>query len=332
METGLRKRLASFLLTLVMVSPCAAGVERAPGEPSRTARAAPLQWKATGFPARRVARVSYPELQAATIAGLEKRNQAVSAGPLQIGIGRMLPGSRAAVPAIQWLVLADGSSLGRLEVTSPLAMGLRVGLQVKAMDARAEFRFAGSDNPARIVAMASGRQLMKRADAHGLYWTPLTDGQSQAIEIWLPPGVSRSALALQASQVSHLVANRSSHFTLAKGIGDSSACQIDTSCRVDTLGPDFVDAKNAVAQMTFVRDGASFLCTGTLLADSLASSQIPYFLTNGMCLLDQQAASTLNTFWGFEATSCGSGIARETVQLSSGAELLMEPRRADFPP
>ena len=74
-------------------------------------------------------------------------------------------------------------------------------------------------------------------------------------------------------------------------------------------------------------DGFTYLCTGTLLNDSLASNT-PYFLSASHCLDSATAARTLNTFWFFDAVECGSTAVPPYVQQASGATMLA--RSADW--
>src|SRR5690606_24690342 len=117
-------------------------------------------------------------------------------------------------------------------------------------------------------------------------------------------------------------------------IGESESCNVDTACRVGELGADFVSAKNAVAHMQFVIAGeGTYICTGTLLADTVSASQIPYFYSANHCIDNQTVASTLNTFWKYEATGCRSGIVAAKVQLAGGATYLYsDPDTSDSVP
>ena len=315
--------LAGALLSL---APCASATQRVPSERSKAAPAtmAPA-WRAAVFPAGQVSRMQYKEMSAARILKLQIYNAGRRLKPTQIGIARIASGEAlaSALPALQWKASVGGGSVARIEVMSPVALGLRVGLKVDGLDPRAELRFAGSADPSRVVAMMTGGEVRKLADAKGLFWTPSTDGEKQFIEIYLPAGVPRSGARLQAPQLSHLLANSLDDFKILEKIGESESCNVDTACRVGELGANFVSAKNAVAHMQFVIAGeGTFICTGTLLADTVATSKIPYFYSANHCIENQTVASTLNTFWKYEATGCGSGVVAANVQLAGGATYL----------
>jgi hypothetical protein len=181
-----------------------------------------------------------------------------------------------------------------------------------------------------VVAAVTVAQAQRLPAGDGLYWSPSTDGEAQFIEIYRPAGVPASAAQLRAPTLSHLLANSRNDFKIVSKIGESGSCNVDTACRVAELGPHFVNAKNAVAHMQFVVDGDTYICTGTLLADTTPGTQVPYFYGANHCFSDgppvptavQAVANTLNTFWNYEATACKSGVSAQRTQLSGGATYL----------
>lgn len=329
--------LLAGCLTASTALSSATAAERAPGEPSRTPVPVEVQWKAAAFPSTRVARLRYRELETVRLLDVQQRN---SRQPkvVQVGLPRQarLEAGHGRLPSLRWMAVAGGMA-ARFEVRSPDALALRIGLHVDRLDDRAEFRFAGSDEPSRIVAIMRGGEISRLRDARGLFWTPSTDGESQTVEVFLPKGVPASAVRLSAPQVSHLLANSRNDFKLIKKIGESGACNVDTACRVLELGQHFVNAKNAVAHMQFVKNGATYMCSGTLLADTTPRTQIPYFYSAHHCFGEgepvpsamQAVANTLNTFWNYEATSCGSGVSAPRTQVSGGAQYLYSSASTD---
>jgi hypothetical protein len=85
----------------------------------------------------------------------------------------------------------------------------------------------------------------------------------------------------------------------------------------------FVNSTKAVAKILFTQDdGDTFVCSGTLLND-LSSSGTPYFFTANHCINSATAARTMNTFWFFDAVSCGDHVSIPNyVQQATGATLL----------
>lgn len=320
-------------LLMALAAPVAA-VERAHGERSWSKAQAAPHWQLARYPASQVARLQYREIGLDRLLHLQRSNAARRIKPTQVGLGRRaaIEGAQPTLPPLKWVGVGRGAAVARIEVRSRDALALRVGLQVDRLDDRIELRFAGSDDPSRVVAAMRGAEVKPLLSAQGLFWTPSTDGEAQVIEIFRPAGVAAVSVRLQAPQVSHLVANSRNDFKLIEKIGESGSCNVDTSCRVAQLGQHFVNAKNAVAHMQFVQGGSTYICTGTLLADTSPATQIPYFYGANHCFADgegapvpslmQAVANTLNTFWNYEATGCGSGISTVRTQLPGGAAYL----------
>ena len=312
------------LLTLLCFASAAAAADapRVAGEPSRTPAAkSGGTWRAAAAP---VARLRYGEMSAQRIHRLQQDNASRVGKPLQIGIAREAAGETEGrrLPQPGWSRLADGSSAARIEFTSPLAYGVRAGLRIEGLDPRAELRFAGSARPDRIVALVTGAQVRALAGDDGLYWTPSTEGERQLVEIWLPAGASPDGLRLDAPRLSHLMTNAVDDFRILKNVGGSGSCNINAVCEVAALGQGYVLVRDAVARMTFVKDGGTYLCTGTLLNDNDSGTQVPWFHTAHHCISSPALAATLNTYWRYESTACNGNVLGDYVQLSGGADYL----------
>lgn len=331
--------LASLMLVATPFAASAA-VTQVAGEPSRTpAQAAPV-WKLAQFPARSVSHQSYREMAIERLVDMERRNSRQGVKAVQIGIGRTLSGEGIdrTTPALRWVPLKSGGAVARLQVGSPDALGLRVGLQVRSLHPHVELRFAGTDEPERVVAAITAAQAQTTAGADGVYWSPVTDGAAQLIEIYRPAHVKATQARLQAPQVSHLLTNSRNDFKILKALGDSESCNIDAVCRVAQLGPAYVQAKNAVAHMVFnvyTTGGSilgSYICTGTLLNDTTPSSQTPWFYTADHCFAGgdeevpvqdrSKVAASLNTYWGYENSSCGAVNGERTNPLTGGSDVM----------
>lgn len=293
------------------------------GEPAIAPKAEPVvAWAMAEFPQGQATTHMLPGLDAKRILEVQARNARGGNIPTQIGINRAI---EAPLPALKW-VAAPGGSVARIEITSPDALGMRVGLDVSALPAGVELRFAGDLLPERIARVPV--EQAKSQLANGVFWSPMTDGATQVIEVFAPAGTPTAGLKLAAPQVSHLLTNTIEQFSLAKAIGDSGACNVDTKCREAALGQNFLNAKNAVARMIFT-DGGTYTCTGTLLNDTNDATQVPYFFTANHCIDNQTVASTLITYWGFEATVCGGSTAAANVALNGGSTYLYSDANTD---
>ncbi|OHE81520.1 MAG: hypothetical protein A2X76_02450 [Lysobacterales bacterium GWF1_69_6] len=287
------------------------------GEPAITTKAEPVvTWAMAEFPQGMAATHVMAELDPKRILEVQAHNARGGNVPTQIGVNRAV---QAPLQALKW-VAAPGGSVARVEITSPDALGMRVGLDVSGLPAGVELRFAGDLLPDRIARVPV--EQAKSQLSNGVYWSPMTDGATQVIEVFAPAGMPTAGLTLAAPQVSHLLTNTIEQFSLTKAIGDSGTCNVDTKCREAALGQDFINAKNAVARMVFTKTGDSYTCTGTLLNDTDGNTQVPYFWTANHCIGNQTVASTLQTFWGFEATVCGGSTAAANTARSGGAAYL----------
>ncbi len=303
-------------------STAAADLPRVGSEPSRTpATKSVAGWRAADAPATRL---RYGEMSAQRIHRLQQDNASRIGKPIQIGIAReaAIEAAGGTLPAPTWTRLADGSTVARIEFVSPLAYGVRTGLRIEGLDPRAELRFAGSARPAQVVATVRAAQAVGLAGDDGLYWTPSTEGERQIVEVWLPAGVSPAGIRLDAPRLSHLMTNAVDDFRILKNVGGSGSCNINAVCRVGTLGQAYSLTKDAVARMTFVKDGGTYLCTGTLLNDTDNATQVPWFHTAHHCISSAALAATLNTYWKYESTTCSTNSLGEYVQLSGGADYL----------
>ncbi|WP_200247129.1 trypsin-like peptidase domain-containing protein [Lamprobacter modestohalophilus] len=254
--------------------------------------------------------------------------------PARLGFGRVIPedGLAAALGDPQhWQATADGGQHLVLQVRSPEARALRLGLAVRALPERASLRLftAGSDDLAPISGAEIKASLERdraalpmasadAADAESLYWSPLLLGDSLMLELTLPSGLEPQALDLDLVRVSHLFRLP---FTLpGERYQGPDDCHVDLACVDDPL---LERLARATAAVLFTRsDGGSNACTGTLLADADPETRIPYLITAHHCIPDQARASSVETFWGHRAEACGAVPARQPERITGGADLL----------
>jgi hypothetical protein len=133
--------------------------------------------------------VTFMPLPASALKALQEENSPDSdngfdARPLKIGVNRNADTEvNAVVPfALNWQNVGDGH-VARLAVSSPEAKGLRVALRLRALPDVAELRFSGSGEPERIIGVISGKEANALRDDDKVYWTPVTEGETQNIEI-----------------------------------------------------------------------------------------------------------------------------------------------------
>lgn len=80
-------------------------------------------------------------------------------------------------------------------------------------------------------------------------------------------------------------------------------CVEDASCHNGVSAVS--TARDAVAHIQFVSGAFIFICSGGLVADTVGSSQIPYFLTANHCISKKNEANSMEAFFQFETSGCG---------------------------
>jgi len=98
------------------------------------------------------------------------------------------------------------------------------------------------------------------------------------------------------------------HARPGSGPGLESFCSFNVPCIDNALchtGTPADPARSAVALMQWVSGQFIYTCTGSLLADTVTTSQIPYFLSANHCISTAANASNLEAY--FQCTvPCGS--------------------------
>ncbi|MDR1529626.1 MAG: hypothetical protein LBS40_04420 [Burkholderiales bacterium] len=295
---------------------------------------APVTWRTPDTIAKSSDLSSFTEIRFSELAPdefdqLKKSNTPETNGmlakPLRVGVNRFfsLEAKDKTQPQLQWQTVSEGS-VARLFVTSPDAPTLRVGLKITALPDNAEFRFAGSNQLERIVGVVSGKEALDLRSDNDTYWTPMTSGETQIIEIFIPVGNKLENIDLSVDTVSHIFVSMLENFDASKIIydyGDSGSCNINVVCK-DSLGNAYKDAVKAVARMYFIEGSSPYTCTGTLL-NNTNKNGTPYFWTAAHCISGSGVANTLETVWFEESSTCANRTtAPNRVALSGGADLL----------
>lgn len=233
--------------------------------------------------------------------------------PLRVGFPREIPAAVQALPlsSLDWQLLSDGSKAARVAVVAADAAGLRVGYRVSGPAQGLAVRFAGSGRDEIYLAEAIGKELL---------WSPVLEGDTATIELHLKRGFDASQFTVNLETLSHLIyAGADLGRKDIRDIGDSGSCNIDIAC-VTSPSQALLDAAKATAKMVFTDTTGTYLCTGTLLNSTAAA---PYFYGAAHCIDTQAAASTLNTYWFFDAISCNSTAIPPYQLITGGATLLV---------
>jgi len=251
-------------------------------------------------------------------AGVGAAAMSVKRRALPVGFARVVPGGERplSTATMPWQALADGGWAARINISSPGAAAIRVGVTMKTAVPNVALRFVGAGEPQRIFGPFTAQEIT----AAETYWSPVLEGELATLEIYLPPGAAAANVQLAIPMISHLVVTGNGLLKSqpVDDIGASGACEVDVAC---VATPAALNQARAVAKLLFTEGGNSFICTGTLLNDSIASNT-PYLYTASHCMDSQEAASSLVTYWFFDAVACGSLSVPPYKTVTGGAVLL----------
>ncbi|MFZ4440039.1 MAG: SUMF1/EgtB/PvdO family nonheme iron enzyme [Syntrophales bacterium] len=325
------------LLTLIVMPVHAQSFPRTPGRAESLTQ--PVRRGADLSPLKQRRAGGSPTPSAVSIPSLSREKRAAETAiapspgtPHKVGSGRDVPqlGSAPETAAhLQWQKTPQAGMITAISITSPEAVGIRLGILVRRMPAEATLRFYSQG--AETAYEISGSEVMESikrnleagdgGDAARTYWSPHIEGEEATIEIELPPGLSPETVEISIPQISHFFSSplAAQGGNVIMSIGDAESCEIDATCYSD-----WSPEGNATAKMSFVDGGSSYVCSGTLLNDT-ASTGIPYFLSANHCISKQTVASTLQTYWFYRSTSCNSGALNPGNKTLTGGATLLYP-------
>ncbi len=287
--------------------------------------------------------IALPELSASEIASMKSLPvQGLRMKPLAIGVGRDVPDAlrSIALSSLNWQAAPDGGRAAQIVVVSPGAAALRVALRMQPTDPDVVVRLTGNDPHAQVMGPVPANEIAEATATLGEWWSPVLEGSRATIEIAVSPSVDVGKATLTLSRVSHLTRAGASlapnAMTKATGIGSSGLCELNWKCEAPSAA--LTQAAAAQAKIVFTeQDGSTFLCSGTMLNDSI-SSQTPYFFTADHCIDSAFAAQTLNVYWfydsvdpppGADPADCNQIVTPAAYQLQRGGSKLLGRSSAD---
>lgn len=162
---------------------------------------------------------------------------------------------------------------------------------------------------------------VQNVDPEGNLWTPSVSGGHIYLEASLPAG---KELGFNISSVMEI-------FVLQEIEPTGNQCLVDATCISASDVTDITALRGAIARLSFVKDGGSYLCTGGLVNDKVTTTTIPYLLTANHCFDSQTSASSLEAYWDYKTASCGAAFPSLSMfPRSNGATLLATSPASDF--
>ena len=182
---------------------------------------------------------------------------------------------------------APGGRLWRLVIESPGALSLNLGFTRFNLPEGAKLWVY---DPAR--SQVNGPYTAADRSRHGRLWTPIIEGPVTVVELFVPEGAPRPAVAI--GQVNQ------GYRDVAKGdpADKQGSCNNDVICPV---GDPWRNQIRSVARYTI--DGM-YLCSGQLV-NNTALDFTPYFLSANHCGVSAANDDTLVFYWNYEAPNCG---------------------------
>lgn len=210
----------------------------------------------------------------------------------------------------EWTALSGGGSLWSFAMLSPDAFGMRV-------------HFSEIELPlgARVVVYNA----YDPNEAYGPYfgpppgetdlWSATVFSESVVVECFVPDSANRGEVRLTIDRCTHNYVPFGK-LAMAKGAG---SCQLDVTCYSS-----WATVAAGVGGIGTTGQSGTLWCTGSLLADTDASTTIPYFLTANHCVGSQSAASSIEVYWLYQTSTCnGSAPSPSTVpRTTGGAQML----------
>ena len=226
----------------------------------------------------------------------------------------------------------DGGFVWATTVTSPGAVAIRVHFEDFALPDNAEVYFYSPEGEAYGPYVGAG----PRSD--GEFWSNSVTSSTGVVMLkyyGTPKAEDLAGLSLRITEVAHVMLDfprpAGSDGSIASFCTYNAACIENATC--GSTGP-AAAAENAVAKMRWISGPYVYICTGGLIADTDASSQIPYFLTANHCMSRSKDAKSLEAYFQYQV-SCGTsncvGSFNPAPSPSTmGASVVATGRAGDF--
>src|SRR4051812_34009702 len=196
------RHLTALLLASMAPMSWASDISVVHGKAAHTAEQRATELQAPAMPEASIQRIYLrPTTKSSTtVPGSEEKR-------LRVGEPRdvALESESSPANAPAWTTMASGAHTIRLSLVSPGAASLRLGLRVHGLPERAELRFVSPLRPERVLGPVMGREIGAAIRAVGRYWTPITEGEEQQVEVWLPAGLPVNDVRVDVAAASHIV-------------------------------------------------------------------------------------------------------------------------------
>ena len=264
-------------------------------------------------------------------------------GPLRIGLVKAVgpavglsglepgqvtrPGRRVAGGVLR--ATDDGGFVWAVKVASEGAVGLRVRFSNVQLPADADLYIFG------LNGEAYGPYQGRGPDGSGDFWSHSVRA-SEAVVMLRHFGPARPedlrGLSFGIAEVGHIGPRPGARFGVTPAAPgdpfcDNPTCVFNAACfNVSAVSV----AEDAVAEMEWIAGAFIYTCTGGLIADTDASTTIPYFLTAHHCISGSKNAGNMEAFFFYRAATCDAACAPQPTTRTMGSTVVVSGRDGDF--
>lgn len=247
----------------------------------------------------------FPPKDAAALLAEDALDAGEAKGLVRIGVADDL------VPAVEvgpggatageWRVLEDGTRVWALTLRSLDAVGQRVRVTGLRPDPGVELVVYAADGSGEAWAVTEAG------------WSPTCFGEALTLECRVAREVTDFApFALDGLVYLYLD-------PAAASAEKAGSCNIPVACEAG-----WATAAMSVGGLGIVSGDAALFCTGTLIADTVAETALPYLLTANHCVGDVARAGNLEVYWLYQSDTCEgtAGALANVPRTTGGADLL----------
>lgn len=248
---------------------------------------------------------------------LEREEQAVKSAK-RIGVFQKFPrnlfvnGEYASEG--EWQTFPDGTRLWSVRIYSPEAVAQRVHFTTLDLPRGAEVIVYNASYPEEAYGPYTAIH-----PGDGDLWAASCFSDTIAVECIVPHGVSIQPVRISIDQVAHIYVDFAK-LQWTKALNDAGACNLDVACY-----DDWQETSWGVGGIGTIGSTGVLWCTGSLIADSVAETNIPYFLTAEHCVGTALEANSIEVYWLWQRETCGGVLppVYAVPRTGGGADLMV---------
>jgi beta-lactam-binding protein with PASTA domain len=207
-----------------------------------------------------------------------------------------------------WDVTSDGGHVWAIAVYSPNAVGQRVHFTSLDLPSGAYVIVYDATDPAEVYGPITGP-----ANGQTELWAPTCFSDMVVIECFVPAPANTVDVSLGIDRIVH------QYRTLDEVRPKVGSCENDVTCF-----PGWANEASGVGGIGSIGANGSLFCTGSLLADTDTSTNVPYFLGANHCGFSSNgSAASIEVYWFYQSAVCNGPVPNPAlVPRTTGAQFL----------